>query len=176
MNNTSEITTYRRLFDEKFAEVAQLLDDLPPAALLWKPFDSSPWQGAAGSLGWLLAHALSSTVYLLRRAEWVLGRSEWSAVDGDEGAQEFGPANHDPAYMQDRARRVQAFVHACLDSLSADDLDAGRAHPQRTGVNLSVRYDTLHALEHLSQHIGHAQLTRQLWALQAAAGLNNQDI
>jgi hypothetical protein len=25
-----------------------------------------------------------------------------------------------------------------------------------------------HAIEHFAEHIGHAQLTRQLWALQAA--------
>lgn len=169
MGNTAEITTYQRLFDEKFDEVNQLLGGIPAPALLWKPFESSPWQGAAGSLGWLLAHALSSTVYLLRRGEWTLGRIEWSAVDGDEGAQEFGPANHDPAYLLARAQRVQAFVRTYLDSLAAADLDASRPHARRPERIFSVRYDTLHALEHLSQHIGHAQLTRQLWALQEAA-------
>lgn len=165
MDHTSAISTYRRLFDEKFAEVEQLLDDLPAAALLWQPFDSSPWQGPAGSLGWLLAHALSSTVYLLRRAEWTLHRIEWDAVDGDEGSEEFGSANHDPAYLLARARRTQVFVHTFLDSLAAADLGASRAHPQHADRIVSVHYDTVHALEHLSQHIGHAQLTRQLWAL-----------
>lgn len=165
MDHTSAIWTYRRLFDEKFAEVEQLLDGLPPPALLWKPFDSSPWQGAAGSLGWLVAHALSSTVYLLHRAEWALGRIEWDAVDGDEGSDEFSPANHDPTYLLARARRTQAFVHAFLDSLSANNLDAGRAHPHDADRMIFVHYDIVHALEHLSQHIGHAQLTRQLWAL-----------
>ena len=169
MPGSSTVSTYRRLFDEKFGEVEQLLDGLPPAALVWKPFDSSPWQGAAGSLGWLLAHALSSTVYLLRRAEWTLRRIEWDAVDGDEGSNEFGPANHDPAYLLARARRTQVFVHTYLDSLATDDLDASRAHPQRGDRLFSVHYDTVHALEHLSQHIGHAQLTRQLWALADAA-------
>jgi hypothetical protein len=167
MNDTPEVLIYRRLFDEKFAEVEQLLDGLPPAALLWKPFDSSPWQGPAGSLGWLVAHALSSTYYLMRRAEWVLERRTWSAVDGDEGAQEFGPANHDPVYLRARGQRTQAFVHSYLDSLGAKDLDASRPHPERAERILAVRYDTVHALEHLSQHIGHAQLTRQLWALSA---------
>lgn len=165
MNHATEVAVYRRLFDEKFNEIAQLLDDLPAAALLWKPFASSPWQGPAGSLGWLTAHALSSTFYLLRRAEWTLGRREWSTVDGDEGAQEFGPANHDPAYLRARAARTQAFVHSYLDSLAAADLDATRPHPLRPGQTLFVRYDTVHALDHLSQHLGHAQLTRQLWAI-----------
>jgi hypothetical protein len=166
MNNGAEVAIYRRLYDEKFAEVEQLLDGLPPAALLWQPFERSPWQGPAGSLGWLVAHALSSTWYLLRRAEWVGGRREWSTVDGDEGAQEFGPANHDPAYLLARARHTQAFVHSYLDSLTAAYLDASRPHPENPQRVISVRYDTVHALEHLSQHIGHAQLTRQLWALQ----------
>jgi hypothetical protein len=30
---------------------------------------------------------------------------------------------------------------------------------------VAARYDVMHALDHLSQHIGHAQLTRQLWAI-----------
>jgi hypothetical protein len=169
MSNAAEISIYRRLFDEKFAEIEQLLDGLPAPALLWQPFEHSPWQGPAGSLGWLLAHALSSTVYLLRRAEWVLDRREWGAVDGDEGSQEFGPANHNPAYLLARARRVQAYVHSYLASLNAADLDASRPHPHQAERTLAVRYDTVHALEHLSQHIGHAQLTRQLWAIHAAA-------
>lgn len=166
MHDASEIAICRRLFDEKFAEVEQLLADLPPAALLWRPFESSPWRGPAGSLGWLLAHGLSSTVYLLRRAEWTLGRLEWNQVEGDEGKDEFGPANQDPEYLRRRARRVQALVHTFFDSVNADDLNQTRPHAKRVDVVLSVQYDVLHALEHLSQHIGHAQLTRQLWALQ----------
>jgi hypothetical protein len=44
MTNSSEIATYRRLFAEKFDELQQLLLDLPATALLWKPFEQSPWQ------------------------------------------------------------------------------------------------------------------------------------
>ncbi|MBK8046361.1 MAG: DinB family protein [Anaerolineales bacterium] len=165
MHDASEVTICRRLFDEKFVEVEQLLADLPPEALLWRPFESSPWRGPAASLGWLIAHSLSSTIYLLRRAEWTLGRLEWSQVDGDEGKDEFGPANHDPDYLRERARRVQTQVHAFLDSIDANAMNQTRPHAKRVDVVLSVRYDVMHALEHLSQHIGHAQLTRQLWAL-----------
>lgn len=168
MNLTSEAAVYRRLFDEKYAEIDQLLEDLPEAALLWRPFDISPWLGPAGSTGWLMAHAVSSTVYLLKRAEWALGRIEWSAVDGDEGSTEFGPANHVPAYLAARSHRTQEYVQAFLASLTPADLDVARTHPEHPERTLSVRYDILHALEHLSQHIGHAQLTRQLWALYAA--------
>lgn len=165
--STSELATWRRLFDEKFEEIAELLADLPAEALLWKPFESSPWKGPANSLGLIIAHALSSTVYLLKRAEWALERIDWKQVDGDEGRDEFGPANHDPAYMRGRALRVQSYVHQLLDSLSPADLDSSRPHARRPELLFSVRYDVIHAFEHLSQHIGHAQITRQLWALKA---------
>jgi hypothetical protein len=163
---TSEIATYRRLFDEKYAELDELLADLPAPALLWQPFEQSPWQGPSNSPGVIIAHAISSTVYLLRRAEYVMGRREWAAVDGDEGSEEFGPANHDPAYLRARVQRTQDYVHQFLDSLTTADLDQSRPHPKRADRIFTTRYDIQHAIEHLSQHIGHGQLTRQLWALQ----------
>ena len=70
MSTQAEVTTYRQLFAERYAEVKELLADLPAAALLWKPFEQSPWQGPSNSLGLIIAHTVSSTVYLLRRAEY----------------------------------------------------------------------------------------------------------
>ena len=166
MSNTSEVATYRRLLEVKYRELDELLADLPAEALLWKPFEESPWKGPAGSLGWLVAHGVSATVYLLRRAEWMAGKRAWEAVDGDEGDDEFGPANLDPAYLQDRVKRTQLLVNEILDTLTEDDLNQSRPYPPRPERQLTVRYDIQHAIEHLSQHIGHAQLTRQLWAVQ----------
>lgn len=168
MAASAEVTTLLRLFDYRFSEVEELLSDLPAEALLWKPFDESPWKGPSGQLGWLVAHALSSTVYLLRRAQWVNEHIEWKQVEGDEGREEFGPANHDPAWLLARSRRVQAFVHELLPTFSAEMLAATRPHARRPEVIFTARQEVVHALDHLAQHLGHAQLTRQLWALQAA--------
>ena len=169
--DTSETASLGRLFDNLFADVNALLADLPPdlstQALLWKPFEKSPWQGESNSLGQIVAHALSSTVYLLRRAEYCMGRCEWGDVQGDEGREEFGPANHDLDYLRARVQRTQDFVHNFLDSIHADELGASRAHPKRP-MTLGARQDIFHALDHLSQHIGHGQLTRQLWAIHSA--------
>lgn len=166
MTISTELTTLQRLFDELFIELDDILADLPPEALLWKPFETSPWKGPCNPLGWIVAHTVSSTVYLLRRAEWTLERIDWKAVDGDEGRNEFGPANHDPAYLRERVARVQAFTHATLGSLTADELECSRPHARRAELVFNVRSDIIHALEHMAQHIGHAQITRQLWALQ----------
>jgi hypothetical protein len=40
---------------------------------------------------------------------------------------------------------------------------------RRPELVFTARFDIQHAIEHMSQHIGHAQLTRQLWALQDGA-------
>jgi hypothetical protein len=164
--DTSEVDAYRRLFDRCLDQLDETLAGLPAEALTWKPFDESPWHGPAGSLGWLIAHSLSSTVYLLRRSEWQMGRISWEEVEGDEGPEEFGPANQEPGYLAARSQRVRNFVHDFLENMAPADWEHGKVHPG-TGTPLSVRMDVMHALEHLSQHIGHAQLTRQLWALQA---------
>lgn len=169
MTDTSEVGTYRRLFHDKFAEIEQLLADLPSEALTWKPFERSPWQGDAGSLGWLIAHAISSTVYLLKRAEWTMGRIEWGEVQGDQGKEEFTAANQDPANMLARANAALGYVQQMLDSLTPVELEASRPHVKRPELVFTARFDIQHAIEHMSQHIGHAQLTRQLWALQDGA-------
>jgi hypothetical protein len=165
--DTSEIATYGRLFDNQYRDLEELLADLPSEALLWKPFEQSPWQGPSNSLGKIVAHAISSTVYLLRRADYAMGRREWSEVDGDEGREEFGPANHDIAYLRARVQRSQAYVHDFLEGVTSADLAGSRVHPKRP-ITYVARQEVVHAIDHLSQHIGHGQLTRQLWALQAA--------
>jgi hypothetical protein len=164
--DTSETATLRRLFDALYGDLDHLLADLPDGALLWKPAESSPRQGDFNALGMIVAHAVSSTVYLLRRAEYSMGRCEWSAVEGDEGREEFGPANHELAYLRARVQRTQQFVHTFLAGVTSEELGASRAHPKRP-IAFGARQDVLHALDHLSQHIGHGQITRQLWAMKA---------
>jgi hypothetical protein len=163
--DTSETATLGRLFDNLYRDVDALLADLPASALVWRPFARSPWQGESNSLGKIVAHAVSSTVYLLRRAEYSMGRREWDTVDGDEGREEFGPANHDIDYLRARVQRTQEFVHTFLDGVTSEELSASRAHPKRP-ITFVARQEVLHALDHLSQHIGHGQITRQLWALE----------
>lgn len=165
---TGELAAYGRAFDNVYKQLYAVMEGLPSAALLWKPFDESPWQGTSSTLGYILAHGASSTVYLLRRAEYAMGRCEWGAVEGDEGREEFGPANHDIAYLRARVERSQAFVHDFLARVTPADLDAERAHPKRP-TTFSARGDVIHALDHLAQHLGQAELTRQLWAIHAAA-------
>ncbi|MCS7060049.1 MAG: DinB family protein [Anaerolineae bacterium] len=164
----TELETYRRVLDELYAQMDEVLDGLTPEALVWRPFESSPWKGPSGQLGWIIAHGLSSTVYLLRLAEYCAGKREYSSVEGDRGRDEFTAADHEPTKLRERARVSRALAHDILAGFTPVELDAERPHPKRPERIFTARHSIVHALEHLSQHIGHAQLTRQLWALRQA--------
>ena len=161
---SNEIAIYRRLFDNKYRELYDLLDGLPDEALLWKPFEQSPWRGGCNSIGAVVAHGISSTVYLLRRAEWQVDRRRLADVDGDEGSEEFSSANHSIEYLRARVERTHALVHAMLDEFTPAELAGTKRNPNVPERPFTVRFDIQHAIEHLSEHIGHGQLTRQLWA------------
>lgn len=161
----TEIDNYRRLFRDLYGQVDEVLDGMDTEALLFKPFETSPWKGPSGSVGWIIAHAVSSTVYLMRMAEYAAGKIAWEGVAGDQGADEFNAANHDTPVMQARAKRTLATVNAILDGFTPADLDAERQHPRRPERTITARHNIVHAIDHLSQHIGHAQLTRQISAL-----------
>lgn len=161
----TELDTYRRMFRTLFAQVDEILDGIPPEALLFKPFETSPWKGPSASVGWIVAHAVSSTVYLMRQAQYVAGQIGWDGVAGDQGADEFTAANHEPANMRARTKVALETTLAILDGLKAAELDAERPNPNRPDRVMTARWCVTHAFDHLSQHIGHAQLTRQLAAL-----------
>jgi hypothetical protein len=52
-------------------------------------------------------------------------------------------------------------VHA-FEELKLSDLAAMRTHP-RHGNQVSVSWALLHALDHVATHVGHIQITVQLW-------------
>ena len=49
-----------------------------------------------------------------------------------------------------------------LDGLSLEELEELRISP-RDGRQFTVGWSLAHALEHTAIHVGHAQITRQLW-------------
>ena len=50
----TEIDNYRRMFRDLYGQVDEVLDGMDTEALLFKPFETSPWKGPSGSVGWIL--------------------------------------------------------------------------------------------------------------------------
>jgi hypothetical protein len=136
-------------------EFEATLKGLSTEALDWSPGPDM------NSLTVLVVHVAGSTRY------WV----------GDVGAQipsnrdraaEFQAKGLDEETLLLRLTDVRTFVRGVLENLSIDDLSIARTVPGRTLPNgepetFTVGDALLHALEHTALHVGHAQMTRQLW-------------
>lgn len=118
-----------KLLGEKYAELDRILDGLPDEALLWRPFEESPWRGAANVLGFIVAHTLSSTVcYLLAHAEWTLDAAPGATWTGMKGPKNLvSPTTG--SLICGNGLRTHATVDAFLGSLSPHSLDASATHP-----------------------------------------------
>jgi uncharacterized damage-inducible protein DinB len=130
-------------------DILKALDGLPPTALDWT---SGPEM-----------NSISVMVFHLTGAEryWI----------GDVAAQELSDRDRDSEFkIHDigmdavRKRLDDSLVYArkTLEKLTLQDLEISRTSP-RDGRGFTVAWALLHALEHATLHLGHIQITRQLW-------------
>ena len=67
--------------------------------------------------------------------------------------------------LKARFAHLETYARGALDGLSPADLERIQSVPNRDGTvrRVTVGWALLHALEHIGLHLGHAQITRQLW-------------
>jgi uncharacterized damage-inducible protein DinB len=130
-------------------DILKALDGLPPAALDW----------ISGSE----MNSISVMVFHLTGAEryWI----------GDVAAQEPSDRDRDSEFkvhdvgtdaVRKRLDDSLTYASKTLEKLTLQDLEASRTSP-RDGRKFTVAWALLHALEHSNLHLGHIQITRQLW-------------
>ena len=130
-------------------DILKALDGLPSAALDWT---SGPEM-----------NSISVMVFHLTGAEryWI----------GDVAAQEPSDRDRDSEFkvhdvgmdaVRKRLDDSLAYARRILTKLTLQDLGASRISP-RDGREFTVAWALLHALEHATLHLGHIQITRQLW-------------
>ena len=84
-------------------------------------------------------------------------------------ATEFQAKGLDEAALVKRLDDTLAFVRETVSKFSLEDLIAirelppGANKPATTMETLTVGWALMHALSHTGLHLGHAQITRQLW-------------
>jgi hypothetical protein len=149
--SSTEIDSFRIRFDYEFDRLLETIADLDEEAVNWKP----PAPGA-NSLLVLITHALGSA------EEHVVGVAAGMTVVRNRDA-EFtakGGAGRLPARAAEVRRRI-ADALSSLEGRLDEERDAPfKKWPSPRGT---VRDRLVHSVSHTAEHVGHAQLTRDLY-------------
>ena len=77
---------------------------------------------------------------------------------------EFTASGGGAAALIERIDKVAATSAEVLGKLAAADLDQPHTNPSRPGSEqVTARWCIVHMIEHYSEHLGHLDLTKQLW-------------
>ena len=141
---------YRR-FHELHSDIERALEGLPEEALDWKP-------GAEmNSVAVLITHLTGAERFLI--GDVVMGDPSNRVREAE--FQAVGQTKQD---LLQRLSVTDEYIKSAFEKMSLADLETERVHP-RHGNQVSVAFSILHALEHAATHVGHIDLTVQLWQL-----------
>ena len=152
---TAEVDNYLDFFARLVKQVNEVLHDLPPEALNWRPRPDQPGADAhaTNSPAATTAHLAGSVRY------WVGEVAGGRPAHRDRDA-EFRTQASDAGELTARVAAAGELVRNALKKMPPEQLD-GMAPAGAKEV--SRRNAVVHALQHASIHLGHLQLTRQLW-------------
>ena len=136
-------------------DIERLIEDLPPAALDWTPGPDM------NSLGALAVHVAGSQRYWFGE---VVGRSP---TNRDREA-EFLVRGVEATRLAVRLEETIAHTRSVLAGLTLSELETRRTVPT-DGREVTVAWVLAHVLRHTAMHLGHMQITRQLWDQQQQA-------
>jgi uncharacterized damage-inducible protein DinB len=147
-----ELASYLQMIEDLRGQVRDLIADLPAEALNWRPLDGSE-EHATNSLAVLAAHIAGAERF------WI-----------GEGVGNLPPSRHRDAEFETRAANAAELVdlleqiaeetRQVCSTMSEAELDGTR---EMRGRSVPVRWCILHVIDHTALHLGHMQLTYQLW-------------
>jgi len=147
-----EVHTYLTDLNELRDQVKSLLEGSPQEALDWRPIEGEG-ELATNSLAAIVVHLAGSETFWMKE---VIGGKK---IDRDRDA-EFVTKGLSFSELKAKIENAAKLTTEILSALTGKQLEEGRKWKDRT---VSVRWCILHVIEHIAQHIGHMQLTRQLW-------------
>ena len=148
----SELDNYLNRLDDLHGQVSSLIADLPAEALNWRPIEGKD-DHVTNSLAVMAAHIAGAEHFWI--AEVIGGRP--ATRDRDT---EFAVVAATPAELLQILQKISQETKEVLSTLSESDLGEMRQAKDRT---VAVRWGILHVIDHTSLHLGHMQMTYQLW-------------
>ena len=157
----SELDNYLQRIEDLRGQVCSLIADLPAEALNWRPIPPSnpPREQGGGedqptnSLAVMAAHVAGAEHFWI--AEVIGGQPTTRDRDA-----EFSVQVADASELIRRLDAVGAETREVFSALAAADLDGTR---EARGKTVAVRWGILHVIDHTALHLGHMQITYQLW-------------
>ena len=153
----SELDNYLQRIEDLRGQARDLIADLPAEALNWRPIEGD----AINSLAVLAAHIAGAEHFWI--AEVVGGHPPTRDRDAEFTTQ-ANDASELVHLLEDtgaETREVFAtLTEADPSSPSGQSLDGTR---EARGRTIPVRWCILHIIDHTALHLGHVQITYQLW-------------
>lgn len=147
-----EIESCLERIEDLLGQIERLIKDLPAEALNWRPIKNSE-EHEMNSLAVLAAHVAGAARFWA--AEVVAGEP---AVRNRPA--EFEVEENEAAALVSRLQEARSKVREVLIGLDPAVLDETRQVRDRT---FTVRWSILHIIDHTALHLGHMQITYQLW-------------
>ena len=148
----SELDNYLQRIDDLRQQVIDLIADLPVEALNWRPTGQIE-DHATNSLAVLTAHIAGAEHFWI--GEVIGGQPPSRNRDAEFATQATGAAEL-VALLEKSGQQTRAI----LTTLSETELNDIREFQGRT---VAVRWAILHIVDHTALHLGHMQITYQLW-------------
>jgi uncharacterized damage-inducible protein DinB len=148
----SELDNYLQRIEDLRRQVGELIAELPEQALNWRPTEGVEGH-VTNSLAVLAAHIAGAERFWI--TEVVGGRPPTRDRDA-----EFATQATDASELVRLLEETGVETRAVLSLLRETDLDGVREVRGRT---VNVRWGILHVIDHTALHLGHMQITYQLW-------------
>ena len=145
----SFFTDFLRNLEEIHNDIRAAIKGLPQEALDWIPGPGM------NSMTILVAHLTGAERY------WI-GDVVAGDPSGRDREAEFGVSGESEEDLLAKLGEADRYPRQVLEQLSVQALEEKRISP-RNGREVTVGWALCHALKHTALHLGHMQITRQLW-------------
>jgi len=141
---------YLNNLQELHNDIQSVIEKFPQTA-----FDWTPPEVDLNSISVLIFHLTGAERY------W-LGDVVTRESSGRDREAEFQVRGMDHDALTDRLANSLVYIRPVLEKLTLQDLEKSRISP-RDGREVTVAWALAHALKHTAIHVGHIQITGQLW-------------
>ncbi|MCB8981996.1 MAG: DUF664 domain-containing protein [Ardenticatenaceae bacterium] len=147
-----ETAAYLERIEDLRAQIGKILQTVPQEALNWRPDEESEAH-EMNSLAVMATHVAGAEHFWIGE---VVGRLP--ATRNRDA--EFETVVADTAVIQQKFETVRSQTRTILQNLTQEDLDGTRQARDR---EVPTRWAILHVIDHTALHLGHMQITAQLW-------------